>query len=119
MRQYELALILKPDLSEEARKKILTKVKKILEEVGGKIEKEEEWGKKDLAYRVNRQNEGFFVYWEVNLEPARIANFEPKLRLEPEILRYLLVKSEEQPKIKEVKVVEEVKKRKTRAKAQK
>ena len=95
MRDYELVLVISGD--QEAQDKLLAKVKKDLEALGGKIEKEEEWGKKELAYRIKRETEGIYFFWEIALPPEVVANFEQKLKLEEKILRHLLVKNEGLP----------------------
>lgn len=95
MRKYELALILPPDLDGQAREKFLAKIKKDLEDAGGKVEKEEDWGQKALVYRINKETQGYFLLWWVFLPPEAIGGFESKLKLEAKILRFLLVKSEE------------------------
>ena len=125
MRTYELALILPPDLDSQEREKVLTKIKKDLEDAGGKIEKEEDWGSKELVYRINKETQGYFLLWWVDLPPEAIGGFESKLKLEAKILRFLLVKSEgllsKSPSESREKgeKKEEVKKRKSRKTARK
>lgn len=111
-------MILPPDLDSQEREKVLIKIKKDLEDAGGKVEKEEDWGSKELVYRINKETQGYFLLWWVDLPPEAIGGFESKLKLEAKILRFLLVKSEELFREK-VEKVEEVKKRKSRAKARK
>ncbi|MDO8551205.1 MAG: 30S ribosomal protein S6 [bacterium] len=93
MRKYELVLVLVPD--KEDAEKLVIKIKKELEGLGGKIETEEEWGKKTLTYRIKRLTEGFFYFYRVLIEPQVVAAFEQKVRLEEKVLRYLLVREEE------------------------
>ncbi|MDP3955352.1 MAG: 30S ribosomal protein S6 [bacterium] len=106
MRDYEIVLVFTPDKSKEVRDKVLEKVKKDLESLGGKVTSEDEWGKKQLAYRIKKENEAFFVYWEVAMEPASLNGLEQKMKLNEEILRYLLVRKDEVSKKPQKKVLE-------------
>lgn len=94
MRDYECVLVFTSDKSKETRDKVIDKIKKDLDFLGGKISLEDEWGKKQLTYRIKKEDEAFFVYWEMGMEPARLNEFEGKMKLNEEILRYLLVKKD-------------------------
>ncbi|MDP3888905.1 MAG: 30S ribosomal protein S6 [bacterium] len=107
MRDYELALILFPEEQKE-REKVISKVKKDLEGLGGTIKKEDEWGKKTLAYPIKHQNEGVYFLWEISLGSEKTNELEKKFRLEEKILRHLLVKAEiRKPVKKGAKKIEE------------
>lgn len=97
-----MVLILSPNLEKDAQEKLFAKIKKDLEAAGGKIEKEEDWGRKELAYRIKKANEGLFFLWSLTVGPEKVFSFEQKLKLEEGLLRYLLVKKEEK-KVKETK----------------
>lgn len=91
MKEYELSVLFHPDL-EMNLDPALDKVKKIIEQNGGKIEKEDNDGKKRLAYSINGQD--FAVYYFINLSlpadaPAKISS---TLNITDEVLRYLLVR---------------------------
>lgn len=91
MQEYELTVLIQPDL--EARiEEPLAKVRDIVTKAGGKITKEDNWGKKKLAYTVKRQDFAVYVYFEAELPsdaPLKISN---TLNITDEVLRYLLVK---------------------------
>ena len=94
MKEYELSVLFHPDL-EMNLDPALDKVKKIIESAGGKIEKEDNDGKKRLAYSINGQD--FAVYYFINLSlpadaPAKISS---TLNITDEVLRYLLVRVDE------------------------
>ena len=94
MKEYELSVLFHPDL-EMNLDPALDKVKKIIESAGGKITKEENDGKKRLAYSINGQD--FAVYYFIDLSlpadaPAKISN---TLNITDEVLRYLLVRVDE------------------------
>lgn len=92
MRTYELTLIVDPDLTSENQKKLLAKIKKLIEELEGKVEKTSEWGKKEFTYPIKKKNLGYYFFWELILPPGAVSELDGKLKLEEEIIRYLLVK---------------------------
>ncbi len=92
MNSYNLTLVLKPDLTEAERKTLLTAVTKKLIGEDGKIDKEDLWGSKDLAYPIKKQTKGFFVHYEATTDPKNGKAIDKTLKLEEDILRYLLVR---------------------------
>lgn len=94
MRTYELTLIVDPDLTSENQKKLLAKIKKLIEELEGKVEKTNEWGKKEFTYPIKKKNLGYYFFWELILPSGAVSELDGKLKLEEEIIRYLLVRKE-------------------------
>jgi len=94
MRDYELVLVIDPDLAEGDQKKEIAKVKKIIKDLKGKVEKTDEWGKRELAYPIKKKNLGYYFLLAIKLSAATPAQIENKLKLEEKIIRYLLVKKE-------------------------
>lgn len=89
MREYELTVLIHPDL-EVNLDAPFEKVRGIIKNAGGEITKEDNWGKKRLAYRINREDFAVYVYMEVKLPaeaPLKISN---TLNITDEVLRYLL-----------------------------
>ena len=89
-KMYELTFLIHPDL-EANLDDALSKVKNIITEAGGKIEKENIWGKKKLAYQINREDFAVYVYFEVALPPEAPIVISNTLNITEEVLRYLLV----------------------------
>lgn len=89
-KMYELTVLIHPDL-EANLDDVLSKVKNIITEAGGKIEKENIWGKKKLAYQINREDFAVYVYFEVALPPEAPIVISNTLNITEEVLRYLLV----------------------------
>ncbi len=116
MRDYELVLVLSTKLEKAPVEKLLTKIKKDLEGLGGKVDKEEDWGKKELTFRIKKEAEGIFLFWQITVEAEKVGQFEQKLKLEEQLLRYLLVRAEQKAKQKTVrsKETKEVKKQESR-----
>jgi small subunit ribosomal protein S6 len=94
MKDYELTVLIHPDLESDLEK-ALDKVRKLVTANGGEVVKEDNWGKKKLAYQIRREDFAVYVYMEVNLPadaPLKISN---TLNITDEVLRYLLVKVDE------------------------
>lgn len=81
-------MVLKPDLEEKARKELVESMKKSFD----KVEKEDLWGQKPLSYPIKRQTSGYYAHFEVQAEPQTIKALDKNLRLEEDILRYLLIR---------------------------
>ena len=90
MKPYELVVLLHPDLEIDVDTPI-SKIEKLISGVGGKITQRDNWGKKRLAYPVSKQQFGIYVYFEVDLEPAKVRDLEASLRITEEVMRYLVV----------------------------
>ena len=106
MKEYELTVVIHPDLEADLETP-LTKVRGIIEAAGGKIAREDNWGKKKLAYTIKRQEFGVYVYMDVELPaeaPLKISN---TLNITDEVVRYLLVRVDEKGRA----LLEEAKKR--------
>jgi small subunit ribosomal protein S6 len=94
MKEYELTVLIHPDLEVDLDAP-LAKVRDIIKNAGGEIVKEDNWGKKKLAYSINREDFAVYVYMDVKLPadaPLKISN---TLNITDEVLRYLLVKQDE------------------------
>lgn len=90
MKEYELTVLIHPDLEADIEVP-LKKVREILSSAGGEIIKEENWGKKKLAYQIKKEDFAVYVYMDVLLPadaPLKISN---TLNITEEVLRYLLV----------------------------
>jgi len=100
MRDYELVLVFDPDLTSEKQKKLIDQIKKIIVDLKGTIKKENDWGKKDLAYPIRKKTQGVYFLWQIKLWPKTLPEIEKKLGLEESLLRYLLTRNEEPDKTK-------------------
>ncbi len=94
MKNYELTVLFHPDL-EMNLDPAIDKVKKIVESAGGKIDKEENDGKKRLAYKINAQDFAVYYYFDVSLPSEAPAKISSTLNITDEVLRYLLVRVDE------------------------
>jgi small subunit ribosomal protein S6 len=91
---YELMVLLHPDLEIDAEAPI-AKVEGLIEAAGGRAIKRDNWGKKRLAYKISRQDFAIYVYFEVQLDPAKVRQLESQILITEEVLRHLLVVHEE------------------------
>lgn len=96
MRPYELVVLLHPDLEIDVDTPI-SKLEKLVDTAGGKVIKRDNWGKKRLAYRIKHQDFAVYVFFELQMDPAKVPGFERNLLLTEEVMRHLLV-SKETPK---------------------
>ena len=94
MKDYELTVLIHPDL-EMNLDPALDKVRKTVESAGGKITKEENDGKKRLAYSINGQDFAVYYYIDVQLPAEAPAKISSVMNITDEVLRYLLVRTDE------------------------
>lgn len=95
MNKYELALVINGRLSDEERDSALQAVKGIVERFNGKIGEVEDWGKKRLAYEIQKMHEGFYYFIHFESESSAPAEIESRVRILEPVLRYLIVKEGE------------------------
>ena len=94
MRQYELILIVQPDLDEETTNGVIDRVKNFIVDNGGQILKIDLWGTKELAYEIGDFRQGYYVYMEVEFEPEFGTELKQNLRYTEPVIRHLLTKIE-------------------------
>ena len=90
MKEYELTVLIHPDLEADIETP-LTKVRDIIKNAGGEITTEDNWGKKKLAYKINREDFAVYVYMDVALPATAPLKISNTLNITDEVLRYLLV----------------------------
>lgn len=79
-------------MEEKERKTLLDSITKKLVGEDGKLEKEDLWGKRSLAYPIKRQTQGYFAHFEIEANPKNAKGIDKSLKEEEDILRYLLVR---------------------------
>jgi small subunit ribosomal protein S6 len=96
MRDYELTYIIKPDLDPAALAGVIERVNGFVTvEGGGTIVKTNPWGLRQLAYPIRRYREGQYVFSLIQIEPTAMARIEQRLRMTEDVLRFLLVRADE------------------------
>ncbi len=94
MRNYEIAVVLHPDLEIDLES-TTTKVEKIITDLGGKIVKKDNWGKRKLAYEIKKQTWGIYVIYEIEIDPSKVRAINDKLNITEEVMRFLIVSLED------------------------
>lgn len=92
MRDYELIVIISPEVPEEEVPANIDKVSEFITARGGTVAEINRWGKRKLAYPINHFREGNYVLTKLKLDPRKTAELEANLRISERILRHLLVK---------------------------
>jgi small subunit ribosomal protein S6 len=96
MNKYELALVISAKLDEEARNDVLNKAKDYITRHGGIVGETEEWGKRRLAYEIQKQTEAYYYFVQFETEDSECPNeLEQRMRIMDNILRYLIVRKSE------------------------
>jgi len=89
---YELIFIVRPDVGEEVIQAAVQKVTGVVAEAKGEMLTVDEWGKRRLAYPIQKHKEGFYLYLKFTTPPETIKEIERLLKLNEQVIRYLTVK---------------------------
>ena len=95
MNKYELVVVVNAVIEDDARAAVIEKAKDLITRFGGTISGVDEWGKKRLAYEIQKMNDGFYYFIKFEAETTAIAEIESQMRIMDNVLRYLRVKVEE------------------------
>ena len=96
MNKYELALVLSAKLEEEERAAALEKAKSYITRFGGTIKNVDEWGKKRLAYEIQKMKEAFYYFVSFESDSDCPNEVEKRIRIMESVIRYLCVRSDEE-----------------------
>ncbi|HNV72593.1 MAG TPA: 30S ribosomal protein S6 [Candidatus Ozemobacteraceae bacterium] len=89
VKAYETLFFTEPEISEEALTTLLTKVEGAITRYGGEIEKVNKWGRRPLAYRVDKFNEGYYILVDFKGNPEVLKELERFYLINQNILRFL------------------------------
>ena len=95
MNKYELAVIVSAKIEDDERAATVEKVKAYIERFGGKVTNVDEWGKKRLAYDIQKMKEAFYYFIQFDAEATAPAEIESRIRIMDNVLRYLVVRQDE------------------------
>jgi small subunit ribosomal protein S6 len=90
MRDYELIVIVHPELDETAFNDVVEKVKGLITSAGGAVSKVDFWGKRKMTYAIRKQKEGNYVLFKYQSSPELCASLERELKLNEPIMRFLI-----------------------------
>ena len=98
MRKYEVTVIVQPQLEEGPRQELIARISEWL--IPGADEEnkpvENHWGMRQLAYPIRKFTQGYYVMYETGLDPTRIHDIERNMQYDENILRYLVVRQDEE-----------------------
>lgn len=94
MNKYELAVVLSAKLEDEERAAAIEKVTGYITRFGGTVVDIDEWGKKRLAYEIQKMKEGYYYFIHFESDATVPAEMEARLRIMDNVLRYLCVRQE-------------------------
>lgn len=94
MRKYESMYILRPDFDEQAVKALVERFANVITEQGGEVVKTDEWGKRKLAYPIEKFREGYYVVMNFNAEADVPKELERIYKITDGVLRYIVVREE-------------------------
>ena len=95
MREYELVVIIDPEIDEEKLSATLDRIGQFVTTRGGEVIDVDHWGKRKLAYPIKKRSEGSYVITHLRMEPSQTAELEASLQLFEEVLRHLLIRGED------------------------
>jgi small subunit ribosomal protein S6 len=96
MREYEVTVVLQPQLDDDSRNALIQRIEGWLTPQGGDASKPaiSHWGQRQLAYSIKKHTEGYYVFCEAMLDPAKVNEIERNMTYVEDILRYLFVRKD-------------------------
>ena len=94
MNKYELAVVVSAKIEDDARTATIEKVKELIARFGGNVTDVDEWGKKKLAYEIQKMREGYYYFIQFDASAECPAEIERRVRIMEPVMRYLCVKQD-------------------------
>ena len=94
MNKYELAVVVNAKIEDDARTAVIEKVQAYITRFGGQVSDVDEWGKRKLAYEIQKMREGYYYFIHFEAEATAPAEIEARLRIMDNVIRFLCVKQE-------------------------
>ncbi len=88
-RDYELGIILNPEVSEEETRAIMGRVEQIVATYGGQTVRVQQWGRRRLAYPIERNRDGYYIFIDMILTPETVSELERTLKVSETVLRHM------------------------------
>jgi small subunit ribosomal protein S6 len=95
VKAYELLLLLDPSLDEDSRAAVLDKIQGVITADGGVVDAVDAWGKRKLAFEIDKMTEGDYTLIDFHAMPAAIAELDRVLRITDPVVRYMLLVRED------------------------
>ena len=94
MNKYELAVVVSAKIEDEERAAVVDKCKALIERFGGTVTNVDDWGKKRLAYEVQKMKEAFYYFTQFDAESTAPIEIESRVRIMDNVIRFLCVKQD-------------------------
>ena len=94
MNKYELAVVVNAKIEDDERAQVIEKVKALITRFGGNVTDDDEWGKKRLAYEIQKMKEAYYYFIHFESDATTPGEIEQRIRIMDNVLRYLCVKQE-------------------------
>lgn len=94
MSKYELAVVVSAKLEDDARAEVIEKVKALVTRFGGNVTDVDEWGKRRLAYEIQKMKEAYYYFVHFESDTTTPGEIEQRIRIMDGVIRYLCVKQE-------------------------
>ena len=95
MRRYELMLVFRPDAPDDRTAAIIDRTTRQITAAGGQIIKVAPWGRRRLAYPIERHTEGYYVVSHLRLAPEQSEDVESQLKISDDVIRHMLIRMDE------------------------
>ena len=96
MNKYELAVVVNAKIEDDARTATIEKVKELIARFGGNVTDVDEWGKKRLAYEIQKMKEAYYYFIHFESDAETPGEIEQRIRIMDNVVRYLCVRQEAQ-----------------------
>ncbi|MFQ6015387.1 MAG: 30S ribosomal protein S6 [Anaerolineae bacterium] len=94
-RAYELVFIINGGIEEENVPAVVERISQQINDLGGEVVQVDSWGRRRLAYPIRRIKEGYYTVMQLQMPPGIMPNIKNSLQLTEEVIRHLLVRTEE------------------------
>lgn len=95
MNKYELCVVVSAKIEDEERAAVVDRCKALIERFGGTITNVDDWGKRRLAYEIQKMKEGFYYFIQFDAEATVPIEIENRVRIMDNVIRYLVVRADE------------------------
>lgn len=90
MREYELMYIVRPTVGDDQITGATERVDALVTNLGGEVQDKQPWGKRRLAYPIEKHEDGYYVLARIRLDPGRTQELEDQLRISDEVIRHMI-----------------------------
>lgn len=95
MNKYELAVVVSAKIEDDERAAVVEKCKALIERFGGQVTNVDDWGKRRLAYEIQKMKDAFYYFIQFDAESTVPAEIESRVRIMDNVIRYLCVRQDE------------------------